>query len=339
MLYKYLRSNKGFTLTEIMIVVVILGILTAVALPLFHGVLYIQKRNDCKSNREIIEGTIKQAMLGKMDDGVPQRNLADELYINMERANNKVKLDYNEENKTYKESENGDIECFKIVPLKEGTGSDYVTIDGTCYKIIYYYDEDESDKKYKKWIPPVYEKDDDGNLVLDENGNKKVIESGRETDAFVMCPCSKDGEDNVFTLGDVRCGYYTYEQAVDDIKYINSVDDLSNLSDDYSFGYGKYIKKLDIETKNRTFEQIKYSLRFNKYEIGYTKTKKGQTLNEKGEVVANAESIGYYLKREKFKDIPMYYYFDNSECPKCPFSDDYTYYILSDGTCICSECQ
>ncbi|MGN0526363.1 MAG: type II secretion system protein [Acutalibacteraceae bacterium] len=299
MLYRFLRSNKGFTLTEIMIVVVILGILTAVALPLFHGVLNIQKKKDCKCNREIIEGTIKQAMLGKMDNGNPQRNLADELYINMDpsRTSHVTTVNYNDEN----------VNCFKVVPV--GVGED----------------------------------------------------------------------DLVFTLGDVRCGYYTYEQAVNDINYINSLDDdLFNLSDDYSYGWAKYVKKLDIDAKNKTWKEIKNndenkklkknlddSLRFCKYEMGCTKTKKGQTINKEGKVVAKAENVGYYLKREELKDVPMFIYlcnmelyfseeecnkyknlltftcehFQGEECPKCPVSDDYTYYVLSDGTCICSECQ
>ena len=52
---KLLRSEQGFTLVELMIVVVIMGILVAVAIPIYGGLTNRAERQTCHSNCEIIE--------------------------------------------------------------------------------------------------------------------------------------------------------------------------------------------------------------------------------------------------------------------------------------------
>ena len=69
MLYRFLISKKGFTMMEILIVVAVLGILVAVAVPIFDGSLKTQKRNDCRNQKLVIETTVKQAMYGMLDNG------------------------------------------------------------------------------------------------------------------------------------------------------------------------------------------------------------------------------------------------------------------------------
>ena len=51
---KLLRSEQGFTLVELMIVVVIMGILVAVAIPIYGGLTNRAERQTCHSNCEII---------------------------------------------------------------------------------------------------------------------------------------------------------------------------------------------------------------------------------------------------------------------------------------------
>ena len=46
-----MMNKKGFSLVELMIVVVIMGILIAVAIPLYEGIQDSAKRNTCRNNQ------------------------------------------------------------------------------------------------------------------------------------------------------------------------------------------------------------------------------------------------------------------------------------------------
>ena len=69
-MFKFMKSKKGFTLVELMIVVVIMAILVAVAVPIFSAVTKNAQEKTCNSNkREIISQVSNYCMAGN-DDGV-----------------------------------------------------------------------------------------------------------------------------------------------------------------------------------------------------------------------------------------------------------------------------
>jgi prepilin-type N-terminal cleavage/methylation domain-containing protein len=58
-----IRTNKGFTLVEIMIVVAIIGILIAIAVPGFLKARETSRRNACQENQVKIDGAVQQYIL------------------------------------------------------------------------------------------------------------------------------------------------------------------------------------------------------------------------------------------------------------------------------------
>lgn len=80
---KFLKSKKGFSLTELMIVVLVLGILTAVAVPVYNGVSKTKRIDDCYGNRVVISNVLREAMVGMLDNGKKQDTIVME-YANQE---------------------------------------------------------------------------------------------------------------------------------------------------------------------------------------------------------------------------------------------------------------
>lgn len=60
-LKKILKNKKGFTLVELMVVVAILGILVAVAVPVYNSVTEKAEKNTCLANLRTIDSAIMQA--------------------------------------------------------------------------------------------------------------------------------------------------------------------------------------------------------------------------------------------------------------------------------------
>ena len=68
-MFKFMKSKKGFTLVELMIVVVIMAILVAVAVPIFSAVTANAKKKTCIGNqREIISSVGNWLMLQPTSD-------------------------------------------------------------------------------------------------------------------------------------------------------------------------------------------------------------------------------------------------------------------------------
>ncbi len=58
-MYKFLRSKKGFTLVELMVVIAVLGILGAVAIPSYVASSTKSKQNMCTTERKYIRTTVR----------------------------------------------------------------------------------------------------------------------------------------------------------------------------------------------------------------------------------------------------------------------------------------
>ncbi len=62
---KFMKSKKGFSLVELMIVVVIMAILVAVAVPIFNSVTGNSRAKTCIDNQRSIVSTLNTALLEK----------------------------------------------------------------------------------------------------------------------------------------------------------------------------------------------------------------------------------------------------------------------------------
>lgn len=121
-MFKFLISKKGFTLVELAICVLVLGILTAIAIPVFSISLKSKKIEDCKSNRIIIESTIEEVMLGYMDNGRPQRLYDDGNYSD----------DLNDK---YSDNDVNPLTMFFWKPLTSLTTVEYKGETVKCFKL------------------------------------------------------------------------------------------------------------------------------------------------------------------------------------------------------------
>ncbi len=58
-MYKFHKSKKGFTLVELMVVIAVLGILSAVAIPSFVASSTKSKQNMCTTEKKFIRATVR----------------------------------------------------------------------------------------------------------------------------------------------------------------------------------------------------------------------------------------------------------------------------------------
>jgi type IV pilus assembly protein PilA len=68
------KDNRGFTLVELMVVVVIIGVLTAIAIPVYNKSTEKAEAEACKANLRMIDSAIQQY---KMNKGVAPTKMDD----------------------------------------------------------------------------------------------------------------------------------------------------------------------------------------------------------------------------------------------------------------------
>jgi len=56
---KYIRNEKGFTLIELMVVILIIGILVAIAVPVFNSARESAYKSTCQANLRTIDGALQ----------------------------------------------------------------------------------------------------------------------------------------------------------------------------------------------------------------------------------------------------------------------------------------
>lgn len=72
MFFRLFKSKLGFTFVELMIAVMVLGILTAFAVPLLVSAYKVQARKDCQNQCTVIQAQVEEAMYGMLDNGTMQ---------------------------------------------------------------------------------------------------------------------------------------------------------------------------------------------------------------------------------------------------------------------------
>lgn len=131
MFFKIMRTRKGFTIVELMVVVAILGILVAVGVPVYISSETTQKKKDCQNQRIIIETLVKEAMNGMMDNGKAQYKLVERF-----DENNRARREAGDY--AYKSDPSGELWIdFSKVPAGHKTT---YTINGEekpCFVLIY----------------------------------------------------------------------------------------------------------------------------------------------------------------------------------------------------------
>lgn len=79
---KFMNKNKkGFTLVELMIVVVIMAILVAVAVPIFNAVTKNAKNRTCAANARILSSQINTIVMNEIGGGSGESAVVAELTL------------------------------------------------------------------------------------------------------------------------------------------------------------------------------------------------------------------------------------------------------------------
>ncbi len=62
------KKEEGFTLVELMVVVLIIGILVAIAIPVFNAAQDSAKKSACQNNLRVLDGAVQQWIAANPDN-------------------------------------------------------------------------------------------------------------------------------------------------------------------------------------------------------------------------------------------------------------------------------
>jgi len=68
---KLFRKEEGFTLVELMVVVLIIGILVAIAIPVFNAASASARQRTCQANQRTYEGAVEQYLAADPANTLP----------------------------------------------------------------------------------------------------------------------------------------------------------------------------------------------------------------------------------------------------------------------------
>lgn len=71
------KNQKGFTLVELMVVVVIIGVLVAIAIPIYNLVTARAEEGACQANLRMIDGAIQQYYMNNSTAAANSVTMAD----------------------------------------------------------------------------------------------------------------------------------------------------------------------------------------------------------------------------------------------------------------------
>lgn len=133
-MFKFLKSKKGFTLVELMIVVVIMAILVAVAVPIFSAVVENAQKKTCAANKREILSQLTNYCIGNSTTN-DIFNKDDEFVITFNGATGEITTPGEEISKEDVEAMFQDVPYCPVensvyeVTLTEGVGSPVITIE------------------------------------------------------------------------------------------------------------------------------------------------------------------------------------------------------------------